>query len=55
MKSSELEKEILLMKVEVYQRVREIKIKRILSDLKKFKVIKSIKMVGNLFVTKKIN
>ena len=42
------------MKLRVYQRVKDIKKKRILKELKSFKIIKSVKMFGDWFITKKI-
>ena len=54
MGSSSLEKEISIMKLKIYQRVKDIKKKRILKELKKFKVIKSVRMIGDWFFTKKI-
>ena len=54
MESTSLEKEISIMKLKIYQRVKDIKKKRILKELKKFKVIKSVRMIGDWFFTKKI-
>jgi len=54
MGSTTLEKEISLMKLKVYKRVKDIKKKRILKELKKLKVIKSARMIGDWFFTRKI-
>ena len=54
MGSTSLEKEIAIMKLKIYQRVKDIKKKRILKELKSFKIIKSVKMFGDWFITKKI-
>ena len=53
MDGTTLEKEISLMKLKIYKRVKDIKKKRIFKELKKFKVIKSIRMVGDWFFTRK--
>jgi hypothetical protein len=53
MNISELEKEMVLMKIKVYKRVREIKIKRIALHLKELEIKKSLKMIGNFISTKK--
>lgn len=55
MESFDLEKELLKMKSAVYQRVREIKKKRIFTHLKHYQIRQAIKMVGNWFSTKKLN
>jgi hypothetical protein len=54
MVNTTLEKEISAMKFKVYNRVKDIKKKRIFKELKKFKVIKSIRMIGDWFFTRKI-
>jgi hypothetical protein len=54
MGKNNLEKEILKMRSLIYQRVREIKRKRIIGHLKKFQIRKSIKMFGSWFSTKKL-
>jgi len=49
-----LEKEILSMKTAIYKRVKDSKKKRIFKELKKFKVVKSVRMIGDWFFTRKI-
>ena len=54
MEGTTLEKEISLMKLNIYKRVKDIKKERVLKELKKFKVVKSIRMLGDWFFTRKI-
>jgi hypothetical protein len=54
MSDSTLEKEILIMKLKVYKRVKVVKKERIFKELKKFRVVKSIIMFGNWLLIKKI-
>ena len=54
MDGTTLEKEISLMKLKIYKRVKDIKKKRIFKELKKFKVVKSVRMIGDWFFTRKI-
>ncbi len=54
MSDNTLENEISIMKLEVYKRVKYIKKKRIFKEFKSFKLVKSLRMVGDWFLTKKI-
>jgi hypothetical protein len=54
MDGTTLEKEISLMKLKIYKRVKDIKKKRIFKEFKKFKVVNSVRMIGDWFFTRKI-
>ena len=54
MDGTTLEKEILVMHLKIYKRVKDIKKKRIFKELKKFKVVKSVRMIWDWFFTRKI-
>jgi hypothetical protein len=54
MEKTNLKKETLLMELRISRRVKFIKKKRIFEELKRFKIINSVRMFSDWFFTEKI-